>query len=86
MVINNLSSSSEPYYIVEESSGSTLQGRVDAKKFVQVTPPGRPPYSVTMYCNGITGITTTDVIISWYSDYDDGIVATYTGDGAEASE
>jgi hypothetical protein len=86
MVINNLSSSPKPYSIVEENTGSSLRGRVDAKKFVQVVPPGKPPYTVGMECNGIKGIKTADVTVSWYSPSTDGIVDSYPQASAEASE
>jgi hypothetical protein len=75
MIINNLADTSETYYVV--SSTGKVEGKLHPASFAHVTPNGKAPYTVSLRCNGIKGIESTDVIVSWYSPSSTGIVATY---------
>ena len=81
MIINNIAKTAETYYVV--SSSGKLQGTAHPTSFTEVTPPGHPPYTVSLRCNGIQGIASSDVIVTWSSPSSAGIVATYP-DGAAA--
>jgi hypothetical protein len=86
MIINNLANTEQPYTIRNEGSGSTLQGKVKPESFVEVTPPGNPPYSVGMKCNGFKGIESADVMVSWYREGSAGIFRTNPSKAASSDE
>jgi hypothetical protein len=84
MIINNLANTTEKYYIV--SATGRVEGPLPPASFTHVTPNGKPPYTVSLRCNGIKGIESTDVIVSWYSPSSTGIVATYPSGEAAGTQ
>lgn len=79
MIINILrQEATYPFYytIVEENTGTKLTGKLNAASFVEVTPPGRPPYTVYMTCNSVKGLSSGDLMVSWVDPGSKGIYVT----------
>ena len=64
------------YTIVEEKTGAMLTGKLDEASFVEVTPPGKPPYTVYMTCNSVKGLSSGDFMVSWLDSTSKGIYVT----------
>jgi hypothetical protein len=75
MIINNTAQTTETYYVV--SSTGKVEGKLHPASFAHVTPNGKPPYTVSLRCNGINGIESSDVIVTWSGPSSTDIVATY---------
>lgn len=88
MIINNLAATTEQYYVRRDGTSKYLTNKLAPHSFDRVDAAllGEPPYTVSLRCNGITGIKTDDVTISWLDPTSKGILASYpnpeeNGDG-----
>jgi hypothetical protein len=79
MIINNLSATTEQYYVRQDGGSKYLTNKLAPHSFDKVDASllGTPPYTVSLRCNGITGIKTDDVIVSWLDATSKGIFASY---------
>ena len=57
---------------VSSTDGETLEGHISASGFVDITPPGKPPWTVEMGAGGfsnavsVNGITSPDAVCSMF--------------------
>lgn len=89
MIIDNLAATTEQYYVRKDGSSKYLSGKLGPRSYDRVDANilGAPPYTVSLRCNGIEGIMTDDVIVSWTAPDSKGITASYPNKAlAESAE
>lgn len=79
MIINNLADTAEKYFVRRDGASKYLTNILAPHTFDKIDTAllGEPPYTVSLRCNGITGIPTGDVVVSWLNPTSSGILASY---------